>query len=209
MSRVEVKSKKKQLLIPVAAGLVLIFTGCFDNPRRPPVNPLVNNIPGQQPLQPGQTPTTGTPAAPSANLPAVFGTYYGTLFQSQGDGNMGIQPYELRLSSGGQYTNYVYATFASSGEIGNLGFSSYMEIGLKDYQYNGRLYFSFLSSIQNQATLSASPVALLLLVALGSNGSGLQYDPTQSSIYIKDCGFSQACTNFSQDVWFGADLGKR
>jgi len=190
--------KKTQVLIKFAAMAVVLLAavGCADSPKSNLPRPTTN-ITGQ--LQP-------VPYLPSQSATAAYGTYTGTLYKTQFDGSTLSQPFSLVLSQSSSGYGATGA-FSSSGIAGNFNFSMSMDIGLSSYQYMGISYYSFLSSRLTDSGFSGVPFKIQLIVALAN--SGTQFDPTQSSISIKDCGFSDSCTNYAEDVSFGADLGKR
>ncbi|OFZ21247.1 MAG: hypothetical protein A2X94_07245 [Bdellovibrionales bacterium GWB1_55_8] len=215
MSTVLSKSIAKIYTVAIALILAsLALSGCGNSPQASVSPAGVSQQPPNTQVPPappaGQLPNSDLYQIPATTTSALLGTYSGTLVKQAPDGQLSEQPFSIVLrtvSLSAQQPPYAVAHFNSVGALGSFAFDSYLNIGLAGFPANGVTAYGFSTAAQNIPELLDTPFTLHLILSL-RNG---QFDPTQSAIFIKDCGFSQgaACSNFAQDVWFGSDLGKQ
>jgi hypothetical protein len=195
------------LMLVLVASCALLILGC-GSPQAP-AKPAGLNASA---TSPAGTPTPPPPGTPPQNSPltgvdpnaftALTGSYTGTIVQYDVDGStLNYQNYTFALSKvASGSTSYAYGTFTSNGPIGNFTFTSYLSCpqmtgGCAGAPVNGDVFFAFETSAQNLPALSNDPFALQLNLALTQSGSSYTFDPTQSYIYVQDCGFTQSsCT---------------
>ena len=182
------------------------------------VSQAVNPVPNHA-VTPMSTLPNGSPSS-QANvsnfdpnvLTALKGDYIGTVEGVNLNNDSFSQSYTLHmdqttLASNGMNLNFLYVNFRSSSSTIAISFDSYVQPVLIGWAPNGQPIYSFTTSVMTLNSVSPYPVAVEIILSLRGN----QFDPTQSAIFIKDCGFSQgvACPSNLQDVWFGNDLRKR
>lgn len=143
-------------------------------------------------------------------LAAMVGTFGGTLTKTETSQK---QAYtftiikELPAAPASQYPMYLRLSFQSNGPIGNIAFSSRLTMGFNGFPVNFNQSYSFTTLAQEFPVLMDNSFLVQLIMSVKNGNS---FDPTQSQIFIKDCGFSQGlvCTNTATEVLFNKDLGK-
>jgi hypothetical protein len=169
----------------------------------------------------GQAPYTNINGMSQDALNAILGNYGGTVARLDWGGSVTAQQaFTINVSQvqvqfqgqqqqqGQQLPLYAYLRFDSNGPLGNIHFESFLGLGYNGFTQNGVVYYSFASEAKTVSQLSDIPISVELIFGL-RNG---QFDPAQSAIFIKDCGFSSGvvCSNLASDVTIVNNaLGKR
>ncbi|MGK5087407.1 hypothetical protein WDW86_07595 [Bdellovibrionota bacterium FG-2] len=157
---------------------------------------------------------TDISSIPADALAALLGTFGGTLVKTPEGGTSTKQAYTIKIEKdqpaapGSQYPTYLKLTFESNGPIGAVSFSSRLTMGFNGMPVNFNQSYSFTTLAQEFPVISEYKFLVQLIMSVKN---GKEFDPTQSQIFIKDCGFSQGlvCTNTATEVGFDKDLGKR
>lgn len=210
--------KKRNFFIYLSLITIAIGSGaCGNTTRNSAVTGLKNSDQVQFPQNnnPGGQPYTNTSGINQQHWALIKGNYTGTLFKDD-LGDVISQPYtmEIREESFNGAT-YGFLSIASNGPIGSVQINAYLAYGgyYTDW-YNGSIKYYFMTNAMDVELLSPNSISISFLPALRPNVNGqnttFSIDPTQSAIYIMDCGFSSslACNNTSSDAWFGNGLQK-
>ncbi len=173
--------------------------------------PLVFSAPA-----PGQLPYPTVNGLAPSTLNALLGIYDCVLIKDLSDGASNTQAATLQLMQayvqGQPNDTYAFVAFDSpSGPIGTVRFNNFLSLGVNGQSpYFGSynlLTYGLISPAMSIQELSSSPIGVSMLLTLTN---GTQFDPTQSSIYFKDCGLSQGVClgNLSSNVRL-SELRKR
>lgn len=213
-------SSKKEFLTGLASslalGLLLTLGACGKDNRDSEIpsvsaDPSALNFAQSSNGQP-QASNLSNSAVNSDAINRLLGSYTGSMqFRLQNGQWTQAAPYTLGISLvrlEGSDLVYAYLKFdVTHPQYGPIHFEQFMGLG-----YNGfaGMYWGFSSSPINAPAVSSRKFAIELILALRNSTT---FDPTQSAIYIKDCGFSQGassiCSNNASDVIFNRDLRKR
>lgn len=197
----------------LSAGIILAGCGNAKKSQTANGNVIPPSVQGATPPSTTQAPG-GLNTLPQATQAALPGTYTGTLTRTLQNWNEVTESYQFGIAVQ-QQTNSIIAQLQVQSINGLLTIppSQQTMMYLKPYSpmvysLGGQIFiaYPFFSNIQPASAFHASPYAILFIAVFGNNGS--QFDQTQSSIFIKDCGLSQACMADSQEVQFNADLVK-
>jgi hypothetical protein len=161
-------------------------------------------IQGATPTFPSSGSTAGASSADSLSasvVDALAGTYTATLAARTEAGSLVEQPMQFairKVVAAQTGERWLYAVVTSSGPLGSIQFETFLGLGLSG------LYNTYSLSTPTLSLPSLSSNALAFQLVLRMNASGTQVDPTQSGIFVKDCGFAQylGCGTMAEDVWF-------
>lgn len=197
-----------------ALSASLILTGCGPRTSQTTagsvIPPSVQNAP---PPTQGQAPG-GLNTLSQASQAALPGYYYGTLTRTLQNWSEVTENYQFQVGIQTQ-TQSVVAQLQVQSIYGLISIPQSQQstlylkpYGPYTYSANGQTYvaYAFYSPIQAGGQFHSGPYAILFIAVFANGGS--QFDQTQSSILIKDCGLSQSCMSTSQEVRFNADLVK-
>lgn len=141
----------------------------------------------------------------------MLGTYVGTFVSGKNaDGESYSQNFTITFGKqdvtvqGQPAQSYATLSIQSNGQSyeGTANSSSqaaaYASVGLRSYTVPGANVYSFVSQAINVQGLSPYLVAIEMVITLKD---GTTFDPSNSAIFIKDCGFSQGYGACSNTIW--------
>lgn len=230
---------RSDFVLVILALLGANLTACGSSGASATVRPAGVN-PTSLPQIPVSTyPKSGSiPASANLNslnpntLNLLTGTYGGTIYSEvTGD----FQDYTIRITTTQVSLQQSYAyynnssamatiaqmSFSSNGPLGNIQLNSYLNPGALAVPdvYTGNVLFSFATTKLTHEAISVDPefsfnLEISLKPVYSNAGVTYQFDPTQSKIFIMDCGFSKGvdialCSVPLQNVLFDNDFGKR
>lgn len=210
MSPAQIKLNKRTLTAALTLALsAALLTACGDAPA---TNPTTTSQASSAP-QPGTVPvgangtqfTSDVGGLPIETLNLISGTYQGKLQRLDWDAKpIASQDYTLTITHdevtvNNQKYRRALARFTSNGAVGNIDFTSNLYVSIHNW---GGTY-TFMTDAKNSAI--SSELSALELILTFQNGN--TFDPAQSKIYIKGCGFSQGlvCSNVVEDAVFEND----
>ncbi len=192
-------------LSALSTHVVLVAASCGSPNTTGTVTPVTQQL--VIPPPPAGSSYASVNGVPANILTALQGTYGGTLSKRLENGSVASQPYTIQLAQpvvqGSSGQQYLYLKFDSSGPIGQgIHFEAFL--GVAPSGFAG--YYNFSTNSATIPEFASYAVSFELILSLTSQN---QFNPTQSAIFIKDCGFNYGCSNIAQDVWFERDLVKR
>lgn len=205
--------KKRALFAFVTTVLTIQgLTACgkkLDSTAKTATNPSIA-IPaasnGQIPQStlPGTT-TDANAQTTVANYP-FFGTYKGTVLRLSYGSQIGLQNYVITIGKTpvpGSSDIYLTLNFTTSGASGSLNKTTYL--GAVTGAGSGTYIF-----VSQPLTMEGWSNRTQVMEIYMAFGAGNALIPSQSRIYMRECGFSDStvCTNLSSDIGFGLDLIK-
>jgi len=150
-------------------------------------------------------PTSGVTSAASLSISLIdilSGSYSTTLVgRNASTGATSTQPMTVtirKVTAAQTGEAWLYGVFSSSGPLGTVSFETFLGLGLSGL-YNT---YSLTTPALSLSGLSSSALSFELVLRLNSGAT--KVDPTQSGIFVKDCGFAQylGCGTMAEDVWF-------
>jgi hypothetical protein len=199
-------------VLAFSAGIALLGCGKEQSKSSPVIPASAAELQFPAPA-PGEQPYTNVSTVSDNVLDRLLGTY-DTILEK----NSKSQPVKITLSitniegTNIEGTNvegqdsrlkYAFMKLESDGELGSIRLEAFLGMGFNgiyNYRTNSFLY-SFASAAKTVTTLADLPMSIQMILTLKN---GTTFDPTQSKIYIKDCGFSQGvvCSSDAPGVHF-------
>jgi len=209
------RKKKKSFVLALLGVLGLAGCGPVDNAASR-ANTASTSATGTNSTFPmNNTPSSATVTAIPAQHWALFkGNYRGTLFKAVMFENPESQAYAINVSEATlNDMKFGYLVLQSSGSIGNLTIEAYLAVAGNTVVGNVTTY-TLVSNILHVAELTSSDFAIKLSLAVTTDSTGAHFNPTQSKIYIKDCGSGWSCPRTWSaanpgDFWLGDDFSKQ